>query len=146
MADKPAEKSQQSELLEATAQVVSAFLRNNTVPAGQLSDVIKSVHASLVDLGGAGGNGRRTGQRPAVPVEKSIAPNFIICLEDGKKQKMLKRHIRTFHNLTPDEYRTKWNLPAHYPMVAPSYAKQRSRLAKKFGLGRRARSSGRKTR
>ncbi len=146
MADQSEEKSQQSELLKATAQIVSAYLGSNTVPAGQLSDVIKSVHASLVDLGGAGGNGRRTGQRPAVPVKKSIAPNFIICLEDGKKQKMLKRHIRVSHNLTPDEYRTKWNLPADYPMVAPNYAKQRSQLAKKSRLGRRVRSSGRKTR
>ncbi len=99
-----------------------------------------------MDLGGAGGKGRRPGQRPAVLVKKSIAPDFIICLEDGKKLKMLKRHIRTRHNLTPDEYRTKWNLPADYPMVAPNYAKQRSQLAKKFRLGRRVRSSGRKTR
>ena len=143
MVDKPAEKIQQSDLLQTTAQVVSAYLSNNSVSSSQLPEVIKSIHTSLADIHG-GGDGRQPLQKPAVSIKKSITPDFILCLEDGKKLKMLKRHLRTTYNLTPDEYRAKWNLPADYPMVAPNYAKQRSAFAKKIGLGRRARTGGRR--
>jgi predicted transcriptional regulator len=145
MTDKPVEKTQSDTVLEMTAQVVSAYLGNNTVAATQLPEVIRSVHSSLAELSDGGSDARQPAQRPAVTVKKSITPDFIICLEDGKKLKMLKRHLRTTYNLTPDEYRAKWGLPVDYPMVAPNYAKQRSQFAKKIGLGRRARTSGRKS-
>ena len=145
MVEKPAEMSEQNELLRITGQIVSAYCGNNTVPAGQLADVIKSVPTSLADVGSGAAEARQPAQKPAVSIKKSITPDFIVCLEDGKKLKMLKRHLRTTYNLTPDEYRAKWNLPADYPMVAPNYAKQRSAFAKKIGLGKRPRS-GRKSR
>ncbi|MCZ6605450.1 MAG: MucR family transcriptional regulator [Alphaproteobacteria bacterium] len=128
-----------------TTQVVSAYLGNNTVATGQLPEVIRAVHSSLLDIGVGAGEARGPAQKPAVSIKKSITPDFVICLEDGKKLKMLKRHLRTTYSLTPDEYRAKWNLPADYPMVAPNYAKQRSAFAKKIGLGKRSRS-GRKSR
>ncbi len=135
MPDNETENTNNSELLQMTAQVASAYLGNNSVPSGQISEVIKSVHASLVEIGDGSGT-RQLNQKPAVPIKKSITPDYVICLEDGKKLKMLKRHLRTTYNLTPDEYRAKWGLPADYPMVAPNYAKQRSQFAKKIGLGR----------
>ena len=139
MAEETSEKMPQIELLRMTAEVVSAYLGNNTVPAAQISDVIKSVYSSLNIVDGESGDAKSPAQRPAVPIKKSILPDYIVCLEDGKKLKMLKRHLRTAFNLTPAEYRGKWNLPSDYPMVAPNYAKQRSRLAKQIGLGTRAR-------
>jgi len=145
MTDSGSEKTTQAELLEMTTQVVSAYLGNNTVPSGQIPEVIKSVHASLTDLGSGSATPGQPTQKPAVPIKKSVAPDFIVCLEDGKKLKMLKRHLRTTYNLTPDEYRAKWNLPSDYPMVAPNYAKQRSAFAKKIGLGKRARTTTKTT-
>ncbi len=124
-----------------TAEVVSAYLGNNTVPTAQISDVIKSVYASLNVLDGEASDAKSPAQRPAVPIKKSILPDYIVCLEDGKKLKMLKRHLRTTYGLTPDEYRAKWGLATDYPMVAPNYAKQRSAFAKKIGLGRRTGAS-----
>jgi predicted transcriptional regulator len=126
------------ELLRMTTQVVSAYVGNNTIQKTQISDVIHSVYGSLEGLGGDAASAQ-TKQKPAVPAKRSITPDHIICLEDGKKLKMLKRYIRTAYNLTPEEYRAKWGLAADYPMVAPNYAKQRSAFAKQIGLGKRAR-------
>jgi predicted transcriptional regulator len=130
-------KSPQSDLLRMTADVVSAYVGNNTLPVNQVSDVIKSVYGSLSALSSEGGGTHGEGLKPAVPIRKSIAPDYVVCLEDGKRLKMLKRHLRTTYGLTPDEYRAKWGLPPDYPMVAPNYAAQRSAFAKKIGLGRK---------
>ena len=118
-----------------TADVVAAYVRNNPLATNDLPGVINTVHASLSDLGR---NGGAEPPKPAVPIRRSITPDFIICLEDGKKLKMLKRHLRTSYNLTPDEYRAKWQLGPDYPMVAPNYAKRRSEFAKQIGLGQKA--------
>ena len=138
MPDTAAQKLPQADLLRMTTEVVSAYVGNNTVAEGQISDVIKSVYSSLSTLDASGAEEKAQAQKPAVPIKRSITPDFIVCLEDGKKLKMLKRHLRTTYSLTPDEYRAKWGLPADYPMVAPNYAKQRSAFAKKIGLGRRS--------
>jgi predicted transcriptional regulator len=124
------------EMLQMTASVVSAYVGNNTLTPTQIPDVIKTVHGSLASLGRAGGG--RDLPRPAVPIRRSITPDYIVCLEDGRKLKMLKRHLRTTYNMTVEDYRHKWGLPIDYPMVAPNYAKQRSAFAKRIGLGRRA--------
>jgi predicted transcriptional regulator len=131
------------EILRMTAEVVSAYLSNNLLPASQISEVIQTVHTSLNSLGAGRTDSAVEPPKPAVPVKKSVTADYIICLEDGKKLKMLKRHLRSTYNMTPDEYRTKWGLPSDYPMVAPSYAQQRSEFAKKIGLGR---NSGRGSR
>lgn len=129
-------KPKSSDILRMTADVVSAYVGNNTLPVGQVSEVIKSVYGSLSSL--SGDSAAIPGNlKPAVPIRKSIAPDYVVCLEDGKKLKMLKRHLRTTYGLSPDEYRAKWGLPADYPMVAPNYAAQRSAFAKKIGLGRK---------
>jgi len=124
------------EMLRMTANVVSAYVGNNSLPTTQISDVIKTVYGSLTSLGRNGGG--RDLPRPAVPIRRSITPDYIVCLEDGRKLKMLKRHLRTTYNMTVEDYRQKWGLPGDYPMVAPNYAKQRSVFAKRIGLGRRA--------
>jgi predicted transcriptional regulator len=125
------------ELLKLATDIVSAYVSNNPVPAADLPNMIRSVHATLGGLSGDGmGDGIPGGHKPAVPVKKSITPDYIVCLEDGKKLKMLKRYLRSNYDLTPEEYRTKWGLPADYPMVAPNYAAKRSEFAKKIGLGR----------
>jgi len=123
------------ETLELAVQVVSAYVGNNSVDASQLTDLISSVYATLASLG-RGVSLPRSALRPAVPVKKSVTPEYIVCLEDGKKLKMLKRHLRAVYGMSPDEYRAKWGLPASYPMVAPNYAEQRSAFAKQIGLGR----------
>ena len=140
MIDIPAE-GRKPDLLKLTTEIVTAYLSKNAVPMTQVPDLIRTVHTSL-------GGIQRTpvtatapaleAGKPAVPVKKSITPEFLICLEDGKKLKMLKRHLRTVYNMTPEQYRAKWNLPADYPMVAPKYAAQRSDFAKKIGLGKDA--------
>ena len=122
-------------LLDLTADIVSAHVANNPVASGDLPALIASVHSSLAGLG-THHEAVSAGQEPAVPVRRSVRSDHIVCLEDGKKLKMLKRHLMTHYRMTPDQYRAKWNLPADYPMVAPDYAKQRSVLAKKMGLGR----------
>ena len=137
MADPVEEKFSQADLLQMTAQVVSAYVGNNSIADSQLPEVIRSVYASLNALDATGAGEAAPEQKPAVPVKRSVTPDYIVCLEDGKKLKMLKRHLRTTYELTPDEYRSKWGLPADYPMVAPNYAKQRSAFAKKIGLGKR---------
>jgi predicted transcriptional regulator len=134
------------EILRMTAEVVSAYLSNNVLPAAQISEVIQAVHGSLNALGSRQNELAAEPPRPAVPVKKSVTPDYIVCLEDGKKLKMLKRHLRSTYNMTPDEYRTKWGLPSDYPMVAPNYAKQRSEFAKKIGLGRNSGKGSRRSR
>ena len=137
MAESAAPKSAEEELLRMTAEVVSAYVSNNTLPTGQLADVIQAVYNSLRALEGQVAEPPSEPLKPAVPIRKSINPEYLVCLEDGKKLKMLKRHLRSTYNLTPDEYRTKWGLPPDYPMVAPNYANRRRTLAKKIGLGRK---------
>jgi predicted transcriptional regulator len=125
------------DVVELTASIVSAYVSNNTVVAGELANLINHVHEALTKASGKGGPAERDDLRPAVPVKRSITDDYIICLEDGKKFKSLKRHLRTHYNLSPEEYRDKWGLPHDYPMVAPNYAAARSQLAKKMGLGQR---------
>ena len=122
------------ELLSLTSDIVSAHVSNNTVAVTDLPGLIEQVYKTLSGVGGAG-NAAVDRPTPAVPIKKSITPDFIICLEDGKKLKMLKRHLKTAYDMTPDDYRERWGLPSDYPMVAPNYAKQRSKLAKAIGLG-----------
>lgn len=138
MTDDDSNTPSRDDLLRMTTQVVSAYVGNNEITEAQISDVIQSVYGSLDGLGN-GSVGASSKQKPAVPVKRSITPDHIICLEDGKKLKMLKRYLRTAYNLSPEEYRMKWGLPADYPMVAPNYAKQRSAFAKQIGLGKRKR-------
>ena len=124
------------ELLKLAAEIVAAYVSNNSVAANDLPAMIKSVHTALGGLSGGASAEMATSQKPAVTVKKSITPEYIVCLEDGKKLKLLKRYLRSRYNLSPEEYRAKWGLPADYPMVAPNYAAQRSEFAKKIGLGR----------
>lgn len=128
------------ELLRMTAEITSAYASNNEVGKEQLVDVIKSVYQSLSTLE-VEAEIDRSSLVPAVPIKKSIQNDFIVCLEDGKKLKMLKRYLRSNYDMTPEEYRAKWNLPVDYPMVAPAYAKRRSDFAKEFGLGRKRKSA-----
>jgi predicted transcriptional regulator len=129
-------KIAEDELLRMTADVVAAYVSNNTLPTAQLAEVINTVFTSLRSLDSQPAEAKSEPLKPAVPIRKSITPDYLICLEDGKKLKMLKRHLRSTYNMTPDEYRNKWGLPPDYPMVAPNYAEQRSAFAKKIGLGR----------
>ena len=125
-------------IVELTADVVSAYVSHNPVPAAELPGLIGQIHASLRALASRPPAEVQGPQQPAVSVKKSVTPDYIVCLEDGKKFRSLKRHLRVHHDLTFDEYRAKWNLPADYPMVAPNYAAARSALAKKMGLGRKS--------
>ncbi len=119
------------ELIRMTSNMVSVYLSNNNVDSENIPEIINSIYGALQAVG------EESPQlEPAVPVRKSITPNYIICLEDGKELKMLKRHLKTRYNMTPDEYRERWSLPRDYPMVAPNYSKERARMAKEFGLGR----------
>src|ERR1700726_4369324 len=136
MAEPAAPKMAEEDLLRMTADVVAAYVSNNTLATGQLADVIQAVYNSLRGLEGQVAEPPSEPAKPAGPIRKSITPEYLICLEDGKKLKMLKRHLRSTYNLTPDEYRAKWGLAPDYPMVAPRYAQQRSEFAKKIGLGR----------
>jgi predicted transcriptional regulator len=138
MAETAAPKMAEEELLRMTADVVAAYVSNNTLPTTQLAEVINAVYSSLRSLEGQLTEPPPEPVKPAVPIRKSVTADFLVCLEDGKKLKMLKRHLRSTYNMTPDEYRAKWGLPADYPMVAPNYAEQRSEFAKKIGLGRGA--------
>ncbi len=140
MSDEAPEQLSSAELLRMTAEVVVSYVRNNPLPGSELRSIIKTVHDSLAALDG---DGKAEPLRPAVSIRRSIRPAYLICLEDGRKLKMLKRHLRTSYAMTPQEYRAKWGLPPDYPMVAPNYAKQRSEFATKIGLGRK---SGRRRR
>ena len=126
----------EEQLLEMTTQIVSAYVGNNTISSENLSDVIGSVHNSLKNLNGGTVEAEPEPVKPAVPVRRSITPDYLVCLEDGKRLKMLKRHLRTTYGMSPDDYRAKWGLPSDYPMVSPNYAAQRSEFAKKIGLGK----------
>lgn len=137
------EKPNLNELLELTTEIVSAHVGNNSVAMSELPQLIQDVYKSLHAVGTTPAVAERP--QPAVPIKKSISPDFVVCLEDGKKLKMLKRHLKTAYNMTPDEYRERWGLPSDYPMVAPNYAKHRSNLAKKIGLGTKPRKRRRKT-
>ncbi len=130
-------------LITLTADVVSAHVSNNSVAVSDLPQLIHNVHNALSDLSGQKEEPQPK-QEPAVSIRSSIKPDYIVCLEDGKKLKMLKRHLMTHYNMTPDEYRQKWGLNSDYPMVAPNYAEQRRTLAKKIGLGTKRRRGGRK--
>ena len=125
--------------IELTAEIVSAYVSNNTVSAAEIPSLINQVHAALSRVSGKPGESPAEPLKPAVSVKKSITPEHIVCLEDGKKFKSLKRHLRTQYNMTPEQYREKWNLGADYPMVAPNYAAARSQLAKQMGLGQQRR-------
>ncbi len=126
------------DLLKLASDIVAAYVSNNPIPVSEVPGMIKSVHATLGGLTSRLAAEAPSAQKPAVPLKKSVTPEYIICLEDGKKLKMLKRYLRSRYKMTPDEYRAKWGLPADYPMVAPNYAAQRSEFAKKIGLGRSA--------
>lgn len=123
------------DLVRLAAEITGAYVSANPVQAQELPALIRTVHAVLLEISGASAAGADANQEPAVAIKKSVTADYIICLEDGKKFKSLKRHLRTRYGLTPDEYRSKWNLPHDYPMVAPNYAKERSNLAKRMGLG-----------
>lgn len=134
-------ESPMNELLSLTAEIVAAHVSNNTVAVADLPSLIDQVYRSLTNVGQ-----EQVAQperpQPAVPIKKSVTPEYIVCLEDGKKLKMLKRHLKTAYNMSPEQYRERWGLPADYPMVAPDYAKHRSSLAKKIGLGTTPRARG----
>jgi predicted transcriptional regulator len=134
-----------SNYIELAADIVSAYVSNNSVPTSDLPTLINEVHTALLRVGGGTVEVPVEAPKPAIPVKKSVTPDYIVCLEDGKKFKSLKRHLRTQYNMTPEQYREKWGLPVDYPMVAPNYAKARSELAKEMGLGqqRRKRRSSR---
>ncbi|MGH7063287.1 MAG: MucR family transcriptional regulator [Stellaceae bacterium] len=132
---------QAGDLLELTTEIVAAHVSNNTVSVGDLPQLINQVYNSLANIGNVPAMPAERPQ-PAVPIKKSVHADYIVCLEDGKKLKMLKRHLMTAYNMTPESYRERWGLASDYPMVAPNYARQRSRLAKEIGLGTRARRQG----
>jgi predicted transcriptional regulator len=125
--------------IELTANIVSAYVSNNATPASELPALISQIHGALVRVSAGQVEVTTEPAKPAVPVKKSMTSDYLVCLEDGKKFKSLKRHLRTQYNMTPEQYREKWGLPPDYPMVAPSYAVARSQLAKKMGLGQQRR-------
>ncbi len=133
------ETSSASNYIELAADIVSAYVSNNAVPSSELPALINEVHNALLRVTSGVAPVVVEALKPAVPAKKSITNDYIICLEDGKKFKSLKRHLRTQYNISPEEYREKWGLPADYPMVAPNYAKARSQLAKQMGLGQQRR-------
>ena len=135
MAENPGEGG----YIELTAQIVSAYVGNNTVPSAEIASLIGQVHAALKRVSGGQMGALAEPAKPAVSVKRSLNSDFLVCLEDGKKFKSLKRHLRTQYKMTPEQYREKWGLPADYPMVAPNYAAARSQLAKQMGLGQQRR-------
>ncbi|MFZ3182308.1 MAG: MucR family transcriptional regulator [Methylocystis silviterrae] len=132
----------QANNIELAADIVSAYVSNNSVPAGELPGLISEVYSALLRVGVGSAAVPAEPPKPAIPVKRSVTNDYIICLEDGKKFKSLKRHLRTQYGLSPEDYREKWGLPADYPMVAPNYAKARSNLAKQMGLGQQRRRRG----
>lgn len=129
------ESEKTSELLALTSSIVAAHVSKNPVSVAELPALIREVYTTLAEV--EAGEKAEPAPEPAVPVKKSVTPDYIVCLEDGKKMKVLKRHLKAAYNMTPDEYREKWGLPSDYPMVAPNYSKLRSKRAKQIGLGRR---------
>lgn len=136
--------SNPNELIDLTADIVAAYVSNNVVAGSDLPSVITNVHQALLNISDMNNEPEAEPLTPAVSIRKSLTAEYLICLEDGKKFKSLKRHLRTHYDLSPEEYRDKWGLPADYPMVAPSYARARSELAKKMGLGRGTQKRGRR--
>jgi len=136
MADDDTEGVSRDDLLRFSTDIVASFVGRNQVAGETLPGLINTVFTALKDLEGESGTHSQTSQKPAVSIRRSITPDYLICLEDGNKLKMLKRYLRTNYAMTPDEYRAKWGLPQDYPMVAPNYAKQRSEFAKTIGLGK----------
>jgi predicted transcriptional regulator len=132
------ENNESARIIELAADVVAAYVSHNTLPLGELTGLIADVHGALARVAGRGAAPAEA-QKPAVPVKKSVTPDYIVCLEDGRKFKSLKRHLRTQYGMTPERYREKWGLPTDYPMVAPNYAKARSDLARTMGLGQQRR-------
>lgn len=130
------ENPTKEDLLVLTSEIVSAYVSNNTMPANEVTGIIEQVYKTLANVNKESSVSTDR-PKPAVPIKKSITPDYLICLEDGKQLKMLKRHLKTAYDMSPDDYRERWGLPADYPMVAPSYAEKRSRLAKDIGLGTR---------
>ena len=135
MADAPGDTN----FIGLTAEIVSAYVSNNTVASGDIPALINQVHAALRRVSNGDGQAPAEPLKPAIPIKRSINPDYIVCLEDGKKFKSLKRHLRTQYGMTPEQYREKWGLPHDYPMVAPNYAAARSHLAKQMGLGQQRR-------
>jgi predicted transcriptional regulator len=133
------------EIIEMTAEIVAAYVENNTISTGDLPALIQSVHRALSSVSSGADAVEAAPKEPAVPVRRSITADFLICLEDGRKFKSLKRHLRTKYNLSPEDYRSKWGLAKDYPMVAPNYAKARSDLAKQMGLGQGGRQAAKAT-
>jgi predicted transcriptional regulator len=121
--------------IELAADIVSAYVSNNSLPTSELPSLLSSIHAALTKTSQGQVEEPKAVLNPAVPIKKSVTPDYIVCLDDGKKFKSLKRHLRTTYDMTPEQYRAKWSLPSDYPMVAPNYAKARSELAKTMGLG-----------
>ena len=132
------------DLLALTTEIVSAHLSNNAVNAQEIPSLTEKIYKTLAGIGGESVPVSSERPQPAVPIRKSVMPDYLICLEDGKKLKMLKRHLMTAYKMTPEQYRDRWGLPPDYPMVAPNYARQRSKLAKDIGLGIKGRGSGKK--
>ena len=139
--EKKVDELAKTELVGLTAEIVSAYVSNNTINPSELPGLIQNVHQALTRVSSNSAPAEREELKPAIPIKRSVTPDYIICLEDGKKFKSLKRHLRTHYNLTPEEYREKWGLPPDYPMVAPNYAAARSALAKKMGLATRREAS-----
>jgi predicted transcriptional regulator len=137
-----AENSSGSSFIELTANIVSAYVSNNSVASSEIPGLIGQVHSALMRVSVGQVEAPAEPLKPAVPVKRSVTSDYIVCLEDGKKFKSLKRHLRTQYNITPEQYREKWGLPADYPMVAPNYAAARSQLAKQMGLGQQRRRRG----
>ena len=134
-----ADNANTGSFIELTADIVSAYVSNNTVPASDIGGLINQVHSALLRVSSGQVDLAIEPLKPAISVKKSVTPEYIVCLEDGKKFKSLKRHLRTQYNMTPEQYREKWDLAADYPMVAPNYAAARSQLAKQMGLGQQRR-------
>ena len=134
-----------AEIIEMTAEIVASYVENNTVSATDLPSLIQSVHRALSSISTGAEAVEVAPKEPAVPVRRSITPDYLICLEDGRKFKSLKRHLRTKYNMSPEDYRAKWGLAKDYPMVAPNYAKARSDLAKQMGLGQGGRQAAKPT-
>lgn len=133
------DRTRDIELLGLTTEVVSSRIVNSDLSSEDISKMIKKIYATMQEITNTETVNTPTAQTPYVPVQESIKPDYIICLEDGRKMKMLRRHLKTAYNMSPEEYREKWNLPPDYPMTAPNYAKRRSALAKKIGLGKSSR-------
>ena len=138
MSEETTEAVSRQEILRMSSDIVASYVSQNNVTSSQIPDIIQQVFIVLTGISNGKEDGGAKAGKPAVAIRRSVTPDFIVCLEDGRKLKMLKRHLRTAYNLTPEEYRSRWNLPPDYPMVAPNYAKRRSEFAKKIGLGRKS--------